>query len=59
MSIRPDTTNKERNPASFRDFFLILETLGFKIGRISVQNMNVGRVNVNVLKKICGVFESH
>ena len=50
MSIRPDATHKKLNPASFRDFSLVLETFGFKIGRISIENVDVGRVNVNVLK---------
>ena len=51
MSVGPDATNKELNPAGFRDFALVLETLSFEIGCIAVENVNVGRVDVNVLKK--------
>lgn len=51
MAVGPDAADEELDAAGPRDFPLVVETLGFQVGRVAVEDVHVGGVDVDVLRK--------
>ena len=51
VAVGPDAADEEPDAAGFGDLPLVLLALGLKVGRVAVEDVHVGGVDVDVLRK--------
>ena len=47
------TAHKQVDPSSLPDGLFVLVALPLEVRSVSIQNVDIGRVNVNVLEEVC------
>lgn len=52
MSVGPDAAEEELDAAYVLDFLLVRDALGFEVGGVAVEDVDVGRVDVDVREEV-------
>ena len=50
MAVRADAADEELDATGLRNFSLVFEALGLEVGRVAVEDVDVGGIDVDVLK---------
>ena len=50
VAVRADAADEELDATGLRNFSLVFEALGLEVGRVAVEDVDVGGIDVDVLK---------